>query len=182
MLIYTFTLIPVNRLLHALALGMTRLTALIFLSGNLFASDVKGVRTPLPLPSEKLPSGKALDLIIEAFSTAEYKRGAKNILSCTGYIDFRDIDDVTEVEGRKETKAHRRFRITLRTGEKLLMQVGPQVMSVSLNRSLIIPIRRTLSHPEKSGFGASTTIESTGEQSNEWSKCDPCQHPAEMIS
>ncbi len=138
--------------------------------GNLFSSDVKRVHTPLPPSMENLPSGPAIDPVIAAFSAAESRRGGDNLLDCNGYIDFRDIADVANLESGKGKKSQCRFGITLRTGEKLVMQVGGRCgFSTRLESNRRNP-RHIPSNQRRSGCVASRSTESIGEQSSVWSE------------
>jgi hypothetical protein len=75
-------------------------------NGNLFSSSPRQAQTPLP-PQHVDITGAATDFkLLDTFMSNEFARGSRNILECTGFVDFRDIVAVrSKAHKPKKTKA-----------------------------------------------------------------------------
>jgi hypothetical protein len=85
---------------------------------------MKAAHPPLPPAKDPPPLGPAANLVLEAFSREEIDRGAKNVFASSGYLDFRDVESVKPFDDATDERVKRRLKISLRTGEELVLQVG----------------------------------------------------------
>lgn len=75
-------------------------THLRSLAGNLFSSTPRNARTPLPPSNVTLSGSEGDKMLLDTFMKDEYTRGARNVLECTGFVDFRDIAAVRSKANR----------------------------------------------------------------------------------
>lgn len=67
------------------------LTFAVRILGNLFSSLPRNAHTPLP-PEHIDVTGSATDFkLLDTFMSNDFARGSRNVIECTGFVDFRDI-------------------------------------------------------------------------------------------